>query len=124
MTILTDEILKLWADCEHAQTDNWALKFARAIESAVLEKLKQQEPVAWNYELENDAFRRAYTLGFKADTPLYAAPMPADGVVEQRDELLVALRGMLYANRCSDPAVISDAIDTAKRAIASVKESA
>ena len=90
MTILTDEEVASVRIENYDACGDW-IDFARAIEASVIEKLKQQEPVAWNYELENDAFRRAYTLGFKADTPLYAAPLPDSDVEKQRDDLLAAL---------------------------------
>lgn len=57
-----------------------ALEFARAIEAAVLEKLKQQEPVAWqdtakpSVLLEHDQLDPMWQPIMR---PLYAAPVPA-----------------------------------------------
>lgn len=49
-TILTaDELKQMW-DSYRAALPRW-LCFARAIESAVLAKLAQQEPVAWQYRM-------------------------------------------------------------------------
>lgn len=48
--------------------------FARAIESAVLDKLKRQEPVAWWIETA-EQFHIGPRPFARAWTPLYAGPM-------------------------------------------------
>ena len=86
MNILTDEKL-FRLNVENAGGD-W-IDFARAVESAVLEKLKQQKPVAWM--MRNKAHGLGPSLHFAPKTdwhitweaiPLYAAPMPDSDAVK------------------------------------------
>ena len=67
------------------------LHFARAIESAVLKKLKAQEPVAWRYRFGNVWMFDTYRLnGCDADeaVPVFTNPLPPADVV--RDDPRIA----------------------------------
>lgn len=97
--ILTDEEIE---DLYFAELDNRELSFIRSVEAAVLEKLKQQEPVAFEYEIGTSVFSTGeYTNWIHQVTslepntplnairnlrPLYAAPMP-DDVVKDAERL-------------------------------------
>ena len=73
------------------------IRFARAIEAAVLAKLKQQEPVAWLYKSpmpDGSVFigasveRLQIGVGVTPDSteqPLYAHPMPPDDVIRDAE---------------------------------------
>lgn len=64
---------------QNAEFDS-AIGYARAIESAVLAKLKAQEPDKWT------------PAGFCDDgEPLYKHPLPPDDVVQKYEELLYAV---------------------------------
>jgi len=70
---------KCWASLE---SDN-PICFSRAIESAVLAKLQEQEPVCWYYYGENGKKYYCEDAGYlDLRHPLYAFPQPA---VEQDD---------------------------------------
>ena len=61
---------------------------ARAIESAVLEKLKAQEPFAFHHDEEGLSYSNHYT----GTIPLYRHPLPPDDVVQKYEELLYAVQ--------------------------------
>ena len=68
MNILTDEKMR------EIGFGSQSIGFARAIEALLMSKLAEQagvEPVAWNYELENEPFRRLIESGVSSDAPLY-----------------------------------------------------
>lgn len=122
MTILTfEEISQIY--CDRPTWDG----FARAIEKAVLEKMKQQEPVAtvgkgpgyWSgghfYDNGKSFIPTAVIHRLPVGTKLYASPMPADDVVKQRDELLAALDQVSAIRNIGSAHII------AREAIANVK---
>ena len=61
-------------------------RFTRALEKAVLDKLKQQVPVAWHHPEEGLSYENHYS----DNIPLYAAPMPDSDVEKQRDQFAMA----------------------------------
>ena len=77
--ILTDEdvkSLKLEVYGPHkcaVEVDALRTVLVKVTEAAVLEKLRQQKPVAWHHPEEGLSYENHY-LG---NTPLYAAPVPA-----------------------------------------------
>ena len=71
------------------QDKKTVLRFARAIESAVLEKLKAQEPFA--YFSINDYGAWEETSDPTAHA-LYEHPLPPDDVVQKYEELLYAVQ--------------------------------
>lgn len=60
-----------------------AIAFARAIESAVLKKLKAQEPFAFHHDEEGLSYSNHYT----GTVPLYSHPLPPDDVVRDAERL-------------------------------------
>ena len=62
---------------------------ARAIESAVLKKLKAQEPFAFHHDEEGLSYSNHYT----GTVPLYRHPLPPDDVV--RDPRVAELEAVL-----------------------------
>ena len=96
MNVLTDDEVLAIAKREGqklalGKNPNIDIDFARSIEAAVLEKLKQQEPIG---EMSAGTFVHwTNDCVPRCGTKLYAAPVPADDVVKQRDELLAALEG-------------------------------
>lgn len=94
MTLLTDEEIEYWIGSNSTKKS-----VARAIEQAVLEKLKQQEPVgAVLVKRESREGVMFYSADMLPDpsvvkdkfelVTVYAAPVPAEDVVKQRDDLL------------------------------------
>ncbi len=81
--ILTDDEIKA------IDPDGLAEGFARAIESAVLEKLKAQEPLGTAGDLMDDYVLEQ--LQIKSSTPLHLHPLPPDDVVQKYEELLYAV---------------------------------
>ena len=71
---------------QNAEFDS-AIGYARAIESAVLEKLKAQEPFAFHHDEEGLSYSNHYT----GTVPLYRHPIPPDDVVQKYEELLYAV---------------------------------
>ena len=60
--------------------------FARAIEAAVLAKLREQEPFGYFYSDQNGSWRQAHDPQFlHAHVPLYAHPMPPDDVIRDAE---------------------------------------
>lgn len=65
--------------------------YARAIESAVLEKLKTQKPVAWLFDTDQEALLpeeiepEPFNLRPELYTPLYTHPLPPDDVVRDAE---------------------------------------
>lgn len=134
--ILTDDEVLAIAKSEGqklalGKNPNIDIDFARAIEAAVLKKLKQHEPVAWM--MHNKAYGLVPSLHFAPKTdwhitreaiPLYAAMMPDDSLhlyenladeyglsvfediaalKKQRDEFLAAAEAVeIDAEECMD----------------------
>ena len=75
MTVLTDEEMKQI----HSDTfGKGVLTFARAVEQAVLDKLKQQEPIGTMICADGFLGFTKQTRRVPNGTKLYAAPVPAD----------------------------------------------
>lgn len=110
LTGLTKSMIK--TDCTIDVSSQDLLADYRLIESAVLEKLKQQEPIGYWFSDDPAVCTypgSGYFPGAVPPTdavnvvPLYAAPMSADDVVKQRDELLVAAEAVeIDAEECMD----------------------
>ena len=90
MSLLSDE--EIMVINQTAEFDS-AIGYARKIESAILDKLKAQEPVAYVVNAEV----RWNTDKAPSFAALYFNPIPADDVVRQRDELLAALQYLVEA---------------------------
>lgn len=79
---------------QNAEFDS-AISFARKIESAVLEKLKAQEPVGET--VPSIVWEGLVSIAWEADkqpppgTKLYEHPLPPDDVVRKYEELLYAV---------------------------------
>ena len=117
------------------------IDFARSIEAAVLKKLKQQEPVAFEYEIGTSVFSTGeYTNWIHQVTslepntplnairnlrPLYAAPMPADDVVKDAERYRWLANYLVGPETNHDDAIVSSntkaEIDTIIDAARSVK---
>lgn len=83
--LLNEQEIALWL---HIADE--PISFARAIESAVLEKLKAQEPFGY---FKADAF--CWTDCAETDDgakPLYEHPLPPDDVAQKYEELLYAVQ--------------------------------
>ena len=150
--ILTDEdvkALKLEVYGPHkcaVEVDVLRTVLVKMTEAVLLEKLRQQEPVAWAAFADNgniriwtsasETMRKLAADNSMELPPLYAAPVPAavpDDVVKQRDELLAALEQFATWGRMQhkaqskgchatfDMMALKDEIDLAEAAIASVK---
>lgn len=73
---------------QNAEFDS-AIGYARKIESAVLEKLKAQEPVAVVFA--KCGGETMITADLHLVTKLYTHPLPPDDVVQKYEELLYAV---------------------------------
>ena len=98
LTGLTEAMLK--TDCIIDVSSQDLLADYRLVEAAVLEKLKQQAPVAWHHPEEGLSYENHY-LG---NTPLYAAPIPV-GVI-RHENCRVFCR--LSKTRYTDSGVLPD----------------
>lgn len=131
MNILTDEEIKA------IDPDGLAEGFARSIEAAVLEKLKQQEPTTFEFQardgkwcsfIDQRHYENTVADGSWPIRALYAAPVPAEDVVKQRDDLLAAFALFIDNHEeCRDSddwtamMVSMDEYHAAQEAIASAK---
>lgn len=66
---------------------------------ATVEK-QEPEPVAWNYELEEKAFKRLISGGITSDTPLYTAPQPCPECEKLKAEGMVLVTKEDAENYC------------------------
>lgn len=103
-TILTDDERRAaWDSAPRLHQDD----IARAIEAAVLAKLREQEPVAWHTEdhlddrsattYSKEAAQRWRDKGWPV-TPLYAAPLPAVVQVPQGRRTAFGMTHVEYLN--------------------------
>ena len=80
-----EEISNLWLE-QPAGGAGIANEFARAIEAAVLTKLREQEPFGYFYSDQNGSWRQAHDPQFlHAHVPLYAHPIPPSDVIRDAE---------------------------------------
>ena len=111
MVLTDEEVIKLWDSHTvpvFGKSGINPIVFAQLVESAVLEKLKAQEPDAWRvfdgeggYDYRSYVDNEKYQAEFLARNPsstyknwvepLYLHPLPPDDVVQKYDELLYSV---------------------------------